>query len=146
MLLQKVYKMQLHMTTACILSLRQDSQSIKIHTYTDHVLCIALHLLSSSSSSASSSGSIILLIIIMIKIKSWHFAVMLFYFILKYPFYDDLKIPILQLVNLQYPNFTEITDLEQPKVIFQSEDLLKKTASFCLNRMYNKRSQMLTSN
>ena len=67
------------------------------------------------------------------------------HFILKCPFYDDLRNPILQLANLQYPNFTELTDLEQLKVIFQSEDLLK-TASFCLNRMYNRRSQMLTSN
>ena len=60
------------------------------------------------------------------------------------PFYDDLKNPILELANLQYPNFTELTDLEQLKVIFQSEDSLT-TASFCLNLMYN-RSQMLTSN
>ena len=67
------------------------------------------------------------------------------HFILKCPFYDDLRNPILQLANLQYPNFTELTNLEQLKVIFQSEDLLK-TASFCLNRMYNRRSQMLTSN
>ena len=57
----------------------------------------------------------------------------------------DLRIPIFQLANLQYPNFTEITDLEQLIVIFQSEDLLK-TASLCLNRMYNRKSQMLTSN
>ena len=64
------------------------------------------------------------------------------HFILKCPFYDDLRNPILQLANLQYP---ELTDLEQLKVIFQSKDLLK-TASFCLNRMYNRRSQMLTSN
>ena len=58
------------------------------------------------------------------------------HFILKFPFYDDLRNPILQLANLQYPNFTELTDLEQLKVIFQSEDLLK-TASFCLNRNLN---------
>ena len=64
------------------------------------------------------------------------------HFILKCPFYDDLRNTILQLANLQYPNFTELTDLEQLKVIL---DLLK-TASFCLNRMYNRRSQMLTSN
>ena len=66
-------------------------------------------------------------------------------FYTKCPFYDDLRNPILQLANLHYPNFTELTDLEQLKVIFQSEDLLK-TASFCLNRMYNRRSQLLTSN
>ena len=65
--------------------------------------------------------------------------------ILKCPFYDDLRNHIFQLVNLQYPIFTELTDLEQLKFIFQSEDVLK-TASFCLNRMYNRRSRMLTSN
>ena len=56
-------------------------------------------------------------------------------------FYDDLrKKNIFQLANLQYPNLTELTDLEQLRVIFQLEDLLKD-ASFCLNRMYNRRSQ-----
>ena len=40
------------------------------------------------------------------------------HFILKCPFYDDLRNPILQLANLHYPNFTELTDLEQLKVIF----------------------------
>ena len=63
------------------------------------------------------------------------------HFILKCPFYDDLRNPIFQLANLQYPNFTELTDLEQLRVIFQSEDLLK-TTSFCLNRMYNRRSHV----
>ena len=67
------------------------------------------------------------------------------HFILKCPFYDNLRNPIFQLANLQYPNFTELTDLEQLKVIFQSEDLLKP-ASFRLNRMHNRRSQMLTCN
>ena len=51
----------------------------------------------------------------------------------------------LGVLNFQYTDFTELTDLEQLKVIFQSEVLLK-TASFCLNRMYNRRSLMLTSN
>ena len=37
------------------------------------------------------------------------------HFILECPFYDDLRNPILQLANLQYPNFTELTDLEQLK-------------------------------
>ena len=64
------------------------------------------------------------------------------HFILKCSFHDDLRKPIFQLANLLYPNFTELTDLEQLKVIFQSEDLLK--TAFCLNRMYNRRSQMLT--
>ena len=50
--------------------------------------------------------------------------------ILKRSFYDDLRNSILQLAYLQYPNYTELTDLEQLKVIFQSEDLIK-TASFC---------------
>ena len=27
--------------------------------------------------------------------------------------------------NLQYTNFTELSDLEDPKVIFQSKDLIK---------------------
>ena len=67
------------------------------------------------------------------------------HFILKCPFYDDLRILIFLLANFQYPYNTELTDLEQLRVIFQSDDLLK-TASFCLNRMYNRRSQMLTSN
>ena len=53
--------------------------------------------------------------------------------ILKCPFNEDLRNPIFQLANLQYPIFTELTDLEQLKVKFQSEDLLK-TASSCLNR------------
>ena len=42
------------------------------------------------------------------------------HFILKCPFYDDLKKPIFQLANLQYPIFMELTDLEQ--LNFQSED------------------------
>ena len=58
------------------------------------------------------------------------------HFILQCPFYDDLRNPIFQLANLQYPNFTELTDMEQLRVIFQSEDLLKNCI-FCLNRMYN---------
>ena len=45
------------------------------------------------------------------------------HFIIKCPFYDDLRIPIFQLANLQHPNFTELTDLEQHRIIFQSEDL-----------------------
>ena len=43
------------------------------------------------------------------------------HFILKCPFYDDLRNPFFQLANLQYPIFTELTDLEQLKAIFQSE-------------------------
>ena len=66
-------------------------------------------------------------------------------FILKCPFNDDLRSPIFQLANLQYLNFPEHTDLEQLRVIFQSEDLFK-TASFCLKMVYNRRSQMLTCN
>ena len=54
------------------------------------------------------------------------------HFILKCPFHDDLRNPIIQLANLQYPNFTEVTNLEQLTVIYQSEDLLK-TKSSCLN-------------
>ena len=41
------------------------------------------------------------------------------HFILKRPFHDDLRNPIIQLANLRYPNCTEL------KVIFQSEDLIK---------------------
>ena len=67
------------------------------------------------------------------------------HFILKCPFNHDLRNIIFQRANLQYPNITELTNLEQPKVIFQSEDLLK-TASFCRNRKYNRRLQILTSN
>ena len=52
------------------------------------------------------------------------------HFVLKSPFYDDLRNSILQLANLQYPNFTELTDLEQLKIIFHSEELLK-TAQAC---------------
>ena len=33
------------------------------------------------------------------------------HFILKCPFYNDLRNPIFLLANLQYPNFTELTDL-----------------------------------
>ena len=44
---------------------------------------------------------------------------------------ESRRKPVFQLANLQYPNFTELTDLEQLKVIFPSEDLLK-TATFCL--------------
>ena len=47
------------------------------------------------------------------------------HFILKCPFYDDVSNPILQLANLQYPNFTDLTDLEQLKVIFQSRGFVK---------------------
>ena len=67
------------------------------------------------------------------------------HFILRCPFYGDLRNLIFQRANLQNPNYTALTDLEQLRVIFQSEDLLK-TASVCLNRMYNRRSQILTSN
>ena len=35
------------------------------------------------------------------------------HFILKCPFYDDLRNPIFQLTNLQNTNFTDLTDLEQ---------------------------------
>ena len=61
------------------------------------------------------------------------------HFIIKCSFYDYLRNPIFQLDHLQYPNFTEL------KVILHSEDLLK-TAAFCLNRIYNRESRMLTSN
>ena len=37
-------------------------------------------------------------------------------FILKCPFYDDLRMSIFQLANLQYPRFTELNDLEQLRV------------------------------
>ena len=40
-----------------------------------------------------------------------------------------MRNPMFQLANLRYSYFTELTDLEQLKVIIQSENLLK-TASF----------------
>ena len=67
------------------------------------------------------------------------------HFILKCSFYGYLRNPIFQLANLQYPNFAELTDLRQLRVIFHSEDLLK-TAIFCLDGMYNRRSQISTCN
>ena len=47
------------------------------------------------------------------------------HFFLKCSFYYGCRTPILQLANLQYPNFTELTDFEQLNIIFQSEVLIK---------------------
>ena len=62
------------------------------------------------------------------------------HFILKCPFH------IFHLADSQYPNSTELIDYEQLKVIFQTEDLIKKTASFRFNRMCNGRFQIINSN
>ena len=64
--------------------------------------------------------------------------------LLKGPFYDDLRFPILHKANFHHLQFAEVTGLKQLIDIFQPDVLLRSAVVF-FTRMYNRRLQVLNA-